>query len=124
VKKKRGFFYIWLPPLGWSGLIFLLSSFPLTLKTQPPFIFIDKLAHFFIYIPLGFLVSRALWLGEIESLKKNFIIWTLIFCFLYGLSDEFHQLFVKNREASLWDALFDFLGSGVGLFIFNFFKKE
>lgn len=115
---------MWLPVLGWTGLIFLLSSFPLVLKTYPSFSFIDKLAHFFIYIPLGFLVGRALYLSENKVVEKKFIILTLVFCLLYAASDEFHQLFVRNRCAEILDVLFDFFGSVTGLIIFNFFKKK
>jgi len=122
--KKRGFLSVWLPALGWAGLIFLLSSFPFALKVQPSFSFIDKWAHFFIYIPLGFLVSRALYLSEKKVIKKNFIILTLVFCLLYAASDEFHQLFVRNRCAEILDVFFEFLGAGAGLIIFNFFKKK
>ncbi len=113
-----------MPVLGWTGLIFLISSFSFALKAQPSFNFIDKLAHFFIYMPLGFLVSRALYLSEKKVIKRNFIILTLVFCLLYAVSDEFHQLFVRNRQAEIWDVFFDFFGSGSGLIIFNFLKKR
>jgi len=124
VKKIKLFLFIWLAPIVWASLIFLASSFPLPTERIPPFPFFDKIIHFFAYIPLGFLVAQALFFSN--SFKKNFIILTLVFCLLYGLSDEFHQLFVENRQASILDALADFLGSGVGLTVFNFFiaKKE
>lgn len=124
VKENKRFLSIWLPPIVWSGLIFLISSLPFTLEVGVPITFVDKLAHFFIYMPLGFLVSRAFYLSQNEKLKKNFIILTLVFCLLYAASDEFHQLFVKNRQAEIWDVFFDFFGSGSGLIIFNFFKKR
>ncbi len=68
--------------------------------------------------------ADAFWMSNPDGLKKNFVVLTLVFCVLYGLSDEFHQLFVVNRTASLWDALFDTLGSGAGLIIFKIFKKD
>lgn len=91
----------------------------MAIKTKVNIFGIDKILHFFIYLPLGFLVARALWVSNVEILKRNFVVLTLLFCVLYGITDEFHQLFVINRNASLWDTLFDAVGSGTGLIIFK-----
>ena len=123
MKAKQDFFRIWLPPLFWSAFIFFLSSLSINLQPKLNLIFIDKVAHFLIYLPLGFLVARAFYLSEVKSLRKYLVILTLGFCLLYAASDEIHQLFVYNREASAADALFDIFGSAIGLFIFYFSKK-
>jgi VanZ family protein len=36
---------------------------------------------------------------------------------LYGASDEFHQLFVQTRVASVWDVLIDACGGALGLML-------
>lgn len=102
-------------------MIFVASSFSLAIKTKINIFGIDKILHFFIYLPLGFLVARALWFSNVKILKRNFVVLTLLFCILYGISDEFHQLFVANRNASLLDTLFDTVGSGAGLIIFKIY---
>ena len=69
------------------------------------------------YAVLGFLTVRAQ-KGTTEW-PLNTIFWmAVLFCFLYGLSDEFHQIFVPGREASLGDAAADTIGGFLGsLFI-------
>lgn len=37
----------------------------------------------------------------------------LLFCLLYGLSDEYHQSFVAGRSASGWDLVADGVGAAV-----------
>ena len=37
-----------------------------------------------------------------------------LFAMTYGLSDEFHQLFVPGRSAELYDALADTIGGFLG----------
>ena len=45
----------------------------------------------------------------------------------YAASDEFHQLFVATRQASVWDVLLDSAGAALGLLLFwrvgKFFRR-
>lgn len=81
---------------------------------------IRKMAHFTVYLILGILV-----INMISSFNlKNVIIMSVSICFLYALSDEFHQLFVDGRSCELRDVLIDTIGSYIGIFIYNSFKKR
>lgn len=42
---------------------------------------------------------------------------TILFSYLYGISDEIHQYFVPGRTSRFRDTLFDFAGILIGLFI-------
>ncbi|MFH1855605.1 MAG: VanZ family protein [Candidatus Omnitrophota bacterium] len=118
-RKTKENILAWLPAIIWAGGIFYASSLSLVLKPQAKILFADKIIHFFIYLPLGFFVARALWLSDKKVLRKNLIVLTVLICFLYGFSDEIHQLFVPCRQFSLWDAFSDILGSLAGIIIFK-----
>ena len=87
----------------------------------------DKLLHLVEYALLGFLAARAL--IEIKF-GPRLTIWavSVAFCYLYGLSDEFHQSFTPGRESALSDACADFLGGGLGagtnLLVQQWFNKR
>lgn len=78
---------------------------------------IRKSAHFTIYFVLGFFTINAFIKNDIY-LKKA-IIWTLIFCVAYAVSDEIHQLFVIGRVGQLKDVLIDSTGSSLAIFIYS-----
>ncbi|NTW71223.1 MAG: VanZ family protein [Eubacteriaceae bacterium] len=82
---------------------------------------IRKLAHFCIYIALGFFVSNAL--KHTTSSRMKRVIITLIICILFAVSDELHQLLVPGRGALLTDVLTDMMGSLAGMLIFYKIKK-
>lgn len=100
--------------LGWAALIFIGSSFP-----NPPGATGGEwrydLAHMVEYTVLGalaFLVVRSFrpaWPAMVVMVAA----WT--FAVLYGMSDEFHQSFVPNRDASWLDVGFDALGAALGV---------
>ncbi len=78
-----------------------------------------KLAHFSIYFIMGILLISLL-------MKYNIsypVIKAIIGCLIYALSDEFHQIFVKGRTASLKDVLIDTCGSTIGILIIYFIFK-
>jgi len=71
----------------------------------------DKLIHFIMYMPLGFLLS-------IPKIPPNFFFNFLIslgFGSWYGGMMELLQNFVPGRTASFYDAIANGLGVGVGL---------
>lgn len=52
------------------------------------------------------------------SFRYNFtkvFVFSLLFCMLYALSDEVHQLFVSGRAFELIDLTLDFIGSLIGI---------
>jgi VanZ family protein len=73
----------------------------------------DKLIHFLLYTPLGFLLSLP---KVFSSCFLNFVV-PLAFGSLYGASMEVLQSFAPGRTASLYDAAANVLGIGLGLAI-------
>lgn len=100
----------WALFLGYAVLIFWLSHGPI--PKEVPFIReipgFDKLYHALQYALLGFLGLQAF----LPRTRSQFFK-VLLLCWLYGLTDEFHQAFVPGRGADLIDWLVD--GLGVGL---------
>lgn len=98
-----------LPLLIWCLTIFWLSS----QSTVPaPFWFDhqDKLYHAAGYAILG-------WCWWIWRGKASDAAWVagILFCSLYGISDEWHQSFVAGRDSSVGDWLADTLGASAML---------
>lgn len=113
--------------LAWMLFIFRLSSIPgdaLAVSTNdaPSFA-----AHFLLYFTLAVL-SASVFLSwrKNKSFDWQAALIVVLFCVLYGASDEFHQSFVAGRDASLVDLSFDALGATLGIcayYIYSTVKK-
>ena len=73
---------------------------------------VRKSAHFSIYLVLGILTFVYFNTYQID--KKKCIIYSIIFCFIYACSDEFHQKFVEGRSCELRDVCIDTCGATLG----------
>ena len=106
----------WLPPVLYAALIFFLSSLP-GKNYFFAFSSADKLLHLVEYAGLGYLIARAF--GYNFPGRKSLLIRSFAACFLYGLSDEFHQWCVPYRVVSVMDMLANVTGSflGIGIYI-------
>ena len=82
---------------------------------------IRKLAHYTLYCILGILSFLVV---KDYSINKKLIIYSLLICFLYACSDEFHQLFIIGRRARVLDVMIDTFGSLCGISIFYIFNKK
>lgn len=110
------FLRFWLPVLVCMAFIFYVSSLPG--KDIPPiFPFQDILFHASIYAILALFFYRALKNTFTKLVVFRIILFTVIFGFSYGITDEFHQLFVIDRCCSTFDLLIDTVGSLVGSLI-------
>ncbi len=93
------------------GTIFFLSAQPGDSLSLPDIPNLDKLLHAGIYGLLAaatlFGVGRKSWLGR-RRLSGLFVV---LFCILYGISDEWHQAFVPGRTPSIWDLAADTVGA-------------
>ena len=76
--------------------------------------FVRKIAHFTIYLILGILVF--IYLNQYVE-NKSIIIYSLLVCFLYACSDEFHQYFINGRHCSFYDVLIDSTGSVISILL-------
>lgn len=72
----------------------------------------DKLIHSAVFGILAFFSSRAFaHYGQVWQRSRRWAVtWSLVFCLVYALSDEFHQMYVPNRQASAFDLMADAIG--------------
>ena len=78
----------------------------LVIKLNYPF---RKICHFSEYFLLSILILLSLRLANF-SINKCIIV-TLIFCSVFSISDEIHQMFVAGRSPLLLDCFIDISGS-------------
>lgn len=83
---------------------------------------IRKLAHLTEYFILALLTISLL--KEYTKKQKIIIITTIIFCFLYALTDEYHQSLVPGRSALFTDVLIDTTGSLIATIVYYLSNKK
>jgi VanZ family protein len=129
VKKKRKIdfkkiIYLWLPPILWAVIIFLLSSHP-TKKASEIYwkdFLVKKTAHIIEYAIFSTLLYRAF--KETGVKKKNAGLFAIFFAIFYGATDEFHQGFTPGREPRIRDVIFDTIGASLAIYlIWNLLPK-
>lgn len=78
---------------------------------------IRKIAHFGIYMLLGFCFSNAF---RVTLNKKLYVSYLISFpaSVLYAISDELHQSMVDGRIGSVTDVLIDSAGAAVGIMLY------
>jgi len=112
----------WLPLILWGAFIFYLSSIPNLRTTANPYW--DEIIRSSLH-GVFYFVFCLLWL---RALKANYPgkrhLLSLIFVFLYSLTDEIHQLFVPSRSFQLKDLAVDNLGSLLAVFFSQFLAKS
>ena len=93
------------------GTIFFLSSLPGDSFSLPDIIDIDKVLHALVY---GVLALTVLFAIPEERYRRNPWLASLlvvVFCLLFGISDEYHQSFVPYRTPSVPDLGADTIGA-------------
>lgn len=121
-RHKKIQFIRWLPSILWMALIFYLSHQPgTTLNSMLPFFqrwapWLESFnsGHFVAY----FILSLAVYwgLGERAVSFRGKLI-TVLICTLYGLTDEFHQLFIEGRTADWLDVRNDAIGAAIAMLV-------
>lgn len=125
--------------LIWMIIIFIMSSFDATESAnQSNYIvniisnvlninniellnlIIRKLAHYIEYLILGILVINMFIKNNIP---QSYLI-SIIFCIIYAISDEIHQLFVPGRACQIKDILIDSIGSITGIYLYKLISKR
>ena len=82
---------------------------------------VRKCAHFTEYLILGLLVYLAIKNSSL-NIKHKYVV-TVLICFLYACSDEFHQYFIDGRSAQFTDVLIDTMG-GFTFIVLNVLKNK
>jgi len=108
------------PALIFMGVIFYFSHLPGdSINFVSAFKGADKLLHFLFYALLAIAcIPTAKSLTKKYSLRYV-AIGIVFFCFLYGISDEFHQSFISYRSASGWDVFADTAGATLTAWIWG-----
>ena len=91
--------------IGYAAAIFTVSSFPLT-NGGPllPVPYGDKILHFAEFFLFGLIAAAG-------SLGRRPVLTALLLTGFYAGTDEFHQIFVPARDASIADWGADFVGA-------------
>ncbi len=92
------------------ALIFIESSIPGDRFPELQFRLADKVVHFFIFGILGILIARSFRFLFNPVWKNNYILWSIAIGIIYGLIDEWHQMYIPGRYASIGDWIADLLG--------------
>ncbi len=111
VKRTRSkikiYLFYWVPIVFYSAIIFWLSSRTAVLEMPGH---LDKILHFIEYFIFAFLLWRAIARECFWSFKARTAIGVALIASAYGASDEFHQMFVPGRSASIRDWFADVAG--------------
>ena len=98
---------------AWAASIFWVSSQPNPFPYVPSAILShDKVLHACAYALLGFLVRGAL--AGTRFGARAALVLAVFASTAYGASDEWHQSFVPNRTADVFDLAADALGAAAG----------
>jgi VanZ family protein len=115
----------WLPAVVWMGIIFYLSHqsgddlgslLPLFQKIAPYMVSFNW-GHFIAYFILACTFYFAL--GPRFSHWKGKLL-VILFCFIYGVTDEYHQSFIPNRHPDWTDLRNDTIGALLAMLILSF----
>ncbi|HEY0285091.1 MAG TPA: VanZ family protein [Vicinamibacterales bacterium] len=102
---------LWGPVIAYMAMLFGLSSLS-TLPSPPAGLsFYD--VHTAAYAGLAALTARATGRG-LHDVSRRAVLLAILISSLYGVSDEYHQLFVPGRTFDVLDMLADAIGSVVG----------
>ena len=130
----------WLVLLLWMLVIFLFSSQPHSgeatksiieniipnIKTNSLLDMINfivrKSAHVTEYFILALLTISLL--KEYTKKERTILLSSIIFCFIYAMTDEYHQSFVPGRSSLFRDVLIDTSGSLIALLGYYFYLKK
>ena len=76
-----------------------------------------KLAHLTEYAVFAFLLYRSMGgLGDVRK-QRRLVTWCIVVAAAYSLTDEFHQSFVRGRNASLIDCGIDTTGAVIAMLV-------
>jgi len=149
IKNNKFRVYIaWFLVISWMAVIFYMSSqpavasdgmskgvtkliiqivsviYPLDIEVVSTQLWVDrfnhtvrKLGHVTEYLILGIFVANAYKKSGVNGCKL--MMYSLILCFAYAVSDEFHQYFVPGRGPGWSDVMLDSFGAALGIIIYK-----
>jgi VanZ family protein len=105
---------LWAPVVLYMGLIFYASAQP---DVPVPPELGDKPTHSIAYTMLGVLFGRALAGGLGVRINISTALLGIVLTIAYGVTDEFHQMFVPGRYADTKDLAADAIGAVLGAIV-------
>ena len=81
---------------------------------------IRKLAHLTEYFILGLLMINYL---KDYKINKVYIL-SVLFSFIYAITDELHQTFISGRSGEVRDIVIDTVGALIGVLIYKYIRKK
>ncbi len=117
-------FLYWIPAIIYAGVIFSLSHQSEPLGPEFPELVPDYLLHFLEYGVFGWTLVWGLTSGFQKVLSLHTCAAACLLASLYGASDEFHQSFIPEREASIHDLLIDAAGAMIFVFFLYWIRKK
>ncbi len=113
---------------AWAGLyaalIFYVSSLSRPLPVSVGKYFQDWMLHGVEYALFGILLARALGMSFENWRPAVVVALAFVLGTLYGISDEWHQSFVPERESCAKDALVDAAAAFCGACLWVWDKKR
>jgi hypothetical protein len=82
-----------------------------------------KLAHMIEYGVFCFLLYRSFGNQNRIYWRSQVAFWSVLAAATYSLTDEFHQLFVPGRGASLMDCALDTMGAAIAMFLIYAYSR-
>lgn len=118
------YFYYHLPWQLMVVVLFVLSSISGEDLHEYTFEVSDKLIHFVVFGILGILMFRSFRISSIIKIRNDALLFAMVAAIIYGGLDEFHQLFVPGRLASIGDWVADALGIIIMVYVYNWLIKR
>lgn len=106
------------------GIIFFLSHQPHQFVRLPSITGVDKAAHAAAYAVLGASFLYGLKPLVRSSNRHLVALAVILFCLLYGISDELHQSFIPGRSVSAWDVAADVFGGALTVVLWYTYSKS
>ena len=83
---------------------------------------IRKTAHFTLYFILGILIYLTL---KSYGINSKIFVYSVLFCLIYAIFDEIHQIFSNGRTFKIIDIFIDTIASVISnYFIYLIYKKK
>ncbi|TCS83213.1 VanZ family protein [Tepidibacillus fermentans] len=114
----------WIPSIFvMIGIFYLSSRTGSELNQMFPFFKDLNWGHLVAYFILAMTFIYAL-IGKFPLIKSMVV--AVVLSVIYGLTDEWHQMYVPGRTPDIHDLVNDFIGAIVGVIVFYFWvrKKE
>ena len=102
-------------------LIFIQSNFSSIVTNDQFYKFqFDKITHMLAWAGLSFSLRLGTNTWVMKQKTKNqyyALLFLIIICSLYGVTDEVHQYFIPSRSSDLMDVIADSIGSIIGIIL-------